>query len=164
MLQINVVSGDITKMSGDIVIPATSTGDWYDGLNLALRLRQPEEHHHVGLAVLLDALSDDERKNLDGKIYPIKNVIFVIDDRGLLLSDLLFSTLEAIQQAGYQMIAIPTMRITPTTNPVENVFLIFGGMKKSIARFKKIYPDSTLVVDLVVDNDPEIERLLKTIV
>ena len=161
MLQVNVIPGDITKMSGNIVIPVNSKGDWFDSLNLALRLNR-HYPYHVGLIYKLDALDDDERNSQDGKIFPIEDVIFVIDDHGLLLSDLFFNTLEAIQQAGYQKIAIPTMRISPTSNPIEVIPLVLRGMKKGITEFKKQYPDSSLIVDIVVDNDSALERLIKS--
>lgn len=173
MLQVNVISGDITKMDHPVDAIATlvsSRGDWLEGVHLSIK-RNCGHFYHVKLGYELELIDDEEEQSQDGKVHIIKNerstrdqsfkdVIFTIDESKLPLTRLVFNTLKAADLAGYQRIAIPPMRISTNSHPVD-VFDAVLSIKHGIHEFKKQYPESDMILDIVVDNDPTLQQYIQ---
>ena len=173
MLKINIISGDITQTTEVVDAIATlvnSGGMWFGGVDGAIK-RKYGNWYHSRLATQIDYPKDGVQAS-DGKIYIVegeknrnhsfKDVIFIIDDLNLPLSTLVFNALEAAEKAGYKRIAMPSMRNGVMAGIVEkNIQEVSEAMKQGVLSFKEKYPNSALVVDIVIFYDPEAEKFYK---
>ena len=170
MLQVNVISGDVTSQEVDAIITlVNSIGIWFGGVDRAIQNRCGR-YYHRQLSVKID-YPEDGATVFDGKVYIAKgekgkysfnDVIFVIDDLALSLSTLVFNALEAAQEAGYNKIAMPSMRTGVMTGVVEKTPLeTIVAMKRGIVSFQEKYPDSVMTATIAVYNDPSLEKLFQ---
>ena len=167
MLKINVTSGDITRTVEIVDAIATlvnSGGIWFSGVDRAIQ-RRCGNYYHAHLADQMNFVSDGKVFIVNGKSsrnYNFKDVIFVIDDLTLPLKTLVFNTLEAAQKAGYKRIAMPSMRTGIMLGIVEETTLdTILAIKQGFFTFKEKYPNSALIVDVIVYDNTDLERLLK---
>lgn len=168
MLQVNVVSGDVTNQAVDAITTLVNSGCmWFGGVDGAIQ-RRCGGYYHSQLARKINARN---AQLSDGKVYivegkddknPFRDVIFVIDDLGLPLSMLVLNALEAAQKAGYNKIAMPSMRTGVMAGAVEKTTLeTVLAMKQGIVSFQGKYPDSAMTATIVVYNNPSLEKLFR---
>jgi hypothetical protein len=97
-----------------------------------------------------------------GNITENPNAITIVDNPELPLEISVFTILESVYNTGCQEVAIPPMRISTNSHPVD-VFDAVLSMKHGIHEFKKQYPESDMILDIVVNNDldPELRQLIE---
>jgi len=165
MLQVNVILGDVIRMSQPVDAIATlvnSKGDWFSNFDKTLK-GNCGHRYHLKLSSELERLDDEQEQTLDGKIYIIKgerlppnqsfkDVIFAIDDSSLRLSVLIFKILEAAHLAGYKRIAIPPLSGGISFISSSNIINTALETKIGVSNFRNQYPESNMILDIVVDN------------
>lgn len=82
------------------------------------------------------------------------------DDSNLDLPVLVFNLLEETHLAGHKNIAIPPLRITSTSDFILTMRAVLD-IKEGIFDFKNKYPESNLLINIVVDNNEDLKYLIR---
>lgn len=157
--------GDITRIKTDAIITLiTPQGDWYGGLDRAIRNVAGNLYHNQAWKVFEASGFQNGQVVVAKKVRAhtgrFENVIFVVDDLTSPLSELLYKGLMAAKEQGYNHIAIPLVHTDATSGAVENnVGEVIDQMKIALKKFRN---KSRMTISIVVYNDEyEFDLLLK---
>ena len=164
MTTVYVKTGDITKaVSVDAIVTLINPGGmWWGGLDNAIMHVAGTIYHSQARAIpLTDGQVVVAKRHGRQHSGSFNDVLFVVDDLRLPLSDLMFSALRETQIEGYRSIAFPMMRTGVMLGAFEpNIRAVVEQMRAAIDKFTHLYPDSDLKIYIVVYNDPEAENIL----
>ena len=160
MAKIRVVSDDIVHVVTDAIVTLINReGDWYGGVDWAIKNVAGGKYHRQAQAVL------DSKGLFDKQVVVAKgnqrehngffdNVIFVVDDLKSPLSELVFRALYAAKQEDYHSIALPLFRTGVMAGVVEpDLETVIEQMIKGFKQFVS-YGDDELEICVVIYANP----------
>lgn len=156
-MDFRIVSGDLMSLETEALITAINpNGDWYGYIDREI-VGVAKDHYHKEprMALRKSGLNDGSvivargnRKFHKGKF---DHVIFVVDAFNLPLSKLVYSALVAAHQNDFQEVSLPVIRGGVAFGLVEKTYAdVAREIKQGIKMFKENYPDSMLIVNLVI--------------
>lgn len=159
------ISGDITKINCDAIITAiNSAGAWFGGIDRAIYSVAGNLFHsqirREDLFKLNAIVTRGDPKRYKGGF---NNVIFVIDDLENPLRSIIASGLEAAHNAGFKLVAIPSIRTGVMKGLVEREY---EDIVPEYIEGVKIYLNSCdkpniHAIAFVTYNNPELELVLE---
>jgi len=160
-IEVAVVDGDIATIEADALITAiNSSGAWFGGIDgVIMRCAGLVFHEQASKAKLVDGRAIVVRSDTPHK-GKFGDVVFVVDDLRLPLSDIVAAGLKAADKAGFKSVTLPAIRMGVAIGEVEKsakevVEEIVIGVNNVIEGFRNLES-----VTFVVFNDPQIETLL----
>jgi len=169
-VNIGVHQGDIThtpKPVQAIITPINSGGMWFGGIDRAIMRTAGSQYHaqaqkSLGRIKQNDTIRATRKAVHDGHFT---EVLFVIDDLESPLSDVIFASLKAAEEATYRMVAMSAMRTGVMLGSVEKTLReTVQQMRIGFDRFREAYPDSHLNVLIVVYSNTELVDLINELV
>jgi O-acetyl-ADP-ribose deacetylase (regulator of RNase III) len=166
-LNINVISGDISKIKSDAIITAINgSGAWFGGIDNVIRNTYGDYFHNKLLK------NSDDYSFEDGKAFFIsgefqsantfQNVIFVIDNLKKLLREIIFNGLLEADKQKLTSITIPTLRMGVMSRVVEETEdEALEEMRKGVQLFKSYTPYFTKNITFVVHENAFLTERLK---
>lgn len=164
-MKIDVVSGDIARVSVDALITAINSGGmWFGGIDGVI-MRQAGELFH-GQASAAMPLKDGQTvvaRGNDTNRGKFANVVFVVDDLQKKLSHIVYAGLCAASDAGFQTVSLPTIRMGVMLGAVEKTAgEAIGEMVNGIRQFVTDKPKTSVEgITFVVYNDPTTKEMLE---
>lgn len=166
--ELSVVEGDITRIPADAIMTAINSGGmWFGGIDGAIQ-RVAGNHYHsqaqkaMPLTDLQTVVAKGNRKNHKGQF---DNVVFVVDELESPLERVVYNGLEAVNNAGFRSVLVPTIRMGVMLGAVEKsaqeaVDRISDGTQEFLDKYGK--GASLQDLKFVVYNDSSIANNLRT--
>ena len=150
-------------MDADAIIAAINSGGmWFGGVDGAIQ-RSAGSHFHQQAAEAMP-LKDGQTIIASGSGGSIKNVVFVVDNLERPLSEVVLSGLTAADKAGFQSVALPTIRMGVMLGVLEaSDAEVYDQMRQGVASFVGSNPENIDEIIFVVYNDTEMESSLKSV-
>lgn len=166
MLQVRIVSGDISKVKSDVLITAINSGGmWFGGIDGVInRVAGNMFHEQAGDAMPLKHGNVVSAKSLGRKHKgAFENVIFVVDDLEGPLHQIIYNGLITASVDGYTSVTLPTIRMGVMLGVVEkSTDEAVSEMKKGVSDFIRDYPRTVLEsIAFVVYDDEEVQAKLE---
>lgn len=164
-LAISVVTGDISGISSSAIITAiNSEGLWFGGIDGVIQNKAGNGFHSQAVAAM--PLKDGQTIVARGGGFSnrgkFENVVFVIDDLERPLNEVIAAGLRAADDAGFESVTIPTIRMGVMLGVVEKTTEeVAHEMAKGVATFKEAGQWSLKSITFVVYNDVVAERILR---
>lgn len=161
-LKTSVVSGDITKIPADAVITGINSGQmWFGGIDGAIQRSAGNQYHAQAAAGDLSDGNTIVARGQQPHQGAFKDVVFVVDDGGIPLSDIVYKSLVSADQAGMKSVNIPAMHtgvLAGKAGPGAAV----QSMAEGIRRFRESGAQNLQDVRVVVYNDPKLAGQYET--
>jgi O-acetyl-ADP-ribose deacetylase (regulator of RNase III) len=162
-VRVEVVSGDIAQIKADALITAINSGGmWFGGIDgvierhagLMFHKQAASQELHDGMVVIATATGLQHAGEFG-------DVVFVVDDLQQPLRNIVALGLRAADEAGYESVTLPTIRMGAMLGVVEkNIQEAFRemriGLKTALRDVKNLES-----VTFVVYEDPGLEHLLR---
>lgn len=167
MLQVQVLSGDVTKIKSDALITAINSGGaWFGGIDGVIqRVAGDLFHKQAKQAMpLTDGQAVVALRGNSAHRGDFTNIVFVVDDLERPLSQIIYAGLKAAMDAGFSTVTLPTIRMGVMFGAVEKTQgETVEEMFLAVKRFQQNYSisASVKVISFVVYNDPNTEALLR---
>ena len=150
-MQVEVRSGDISRVSADALITAiNSDGMWFGGIDGVIQRSCGGNIFHSQAEAAMPLKHGDTvvanslglpRKNT------FQNVIFVVDDLQGPLHQIIYNGLVAAAEAGFASVTLPTIRMGVMLGVIEKSMQeATREMAKGVKKFLAEYPESSLSV------------------
>lgn len=168
-IKLQVVEGDITRITSDAIITAINSGRmWYGGIDSAIK-RSARDRYNNNDFYHAQAAAKMPLKNLQTVIArgfdltSFRDVVFVVDDLKSPLNQVVYTGLEAASNEGYQKVLVPTIRMGVMNGIVEKTEEeAIQKMALGVRNFLEEYSKQTKLVDIsfVVYNNPSLAKKL----
>ena len=110
-MELRVQIGDLSQIKTDALITCVnSAGAWFGAIDSVIG-RQGNFHSYIDRNRLTQGTTHIVSKKRAGPAAPWENVIFVIDDLGCPLAELVTNGLVTAANAGCKNVSLPTMRM-----------------------------------------------------
>ena len=153
------MSGDITQVSADALTTLINPeGAWFGGVDQAIHKAAGNRYHYQAAKIKgYRTLSHGDvimaygtRQAHEGQF---DNVIFVVDNLETELNTLVTTALVAAQISGFKFISLPLMRTGVMIGLVEKTIEeVAKQMATGISVFARMYPESPMLINVVVYN------------
>jgi O-acetyl-ADP-ribose deacetylase (regulator of RNase III) len=158
-MKVEVLSGDISRVSANALITAINSGGmWFGGIDGVIqRSCGGNIFHSQAEAAMPLKHGDTVVANSLGlpRKDTFQNVVFVVDDLEGPLHQIVYNGLVAAAKAGFTSVTLPTIRMGVMLGAVEkSVQEATQEMAKGVRKFMAEYPASSLsIVTFVVFRD-----------
>ncbi len=163
-MKLQVIQGDISRVSTDALITAINSGGmWFGGIDGVInRAAGNFFHQQAGDAMPLSHGQVVVARGNDSNQGAFKNVVFVVDDLRGPLSQIVYAGLKGASEAGFSSATLPTIRMgvmlgAVEKSPQEAILQMAAGVKK----FMTERPNGLNDITFVIYNDAATQRLLE---
>ena len=159
-MRVDVVRGDITQQNVDAIATAINSGGlWFGGIDMVIQRCAGTLFHLQASGAM--PLTDGQTIVARGNGGQIKNVVFVVDDLQTPLSQVILAALLAADEAGFNSVALPTIRMGVMLGAVEkSVDEALTEMVLGTELFAQYNPKNIKSITFVVYNDSETQSQL----
>lgn len=162
-MKIQVISGNLSAIWADALIAViNSDRNWFGAIDEVIKsVAGRLFHDQVTKETLIDGQAHFTRGNMNNS-GSFKNVIFVIDDLGKRLHEIILAGLKEAEKQGLDTVTIPTIRMGIAIGLVEkSEDEVLEEMARAIRLFESSRPSSVKTITFVVYQNPKIEAKLK---
>ena len=167
MTTVNVISGDITKVTSSALITAINPeGMWFGGVDKAIYRSSDDMFHDQASAAM--PLRDGQiifapKTGEHGGKFD--SVLFVVDSLATPIYDLLMPVFKEADRLALSSISVPTVRTGVMLGVCESKDEAIGSLAETIADFVMHKPVNIQEINVVVYNSPadlqQLQDLLK---
>jgi len=167
MVEINVVSGDISKVKAGALITAINAGGmWFGGIDGVINKVAGNLFHEqaANASPLENGQAVVAHSNGHEHNGAFSDVVFVVDELVSPLGRVICNGLQAASDAGFSSVSLPTIRMGVMLGVVEkSTAEAVQEMARGVREFKSNNPDTTIeTITFVVYSDAETERQLRS--
>lgn len=164
-MEIEIQSGDITRVKTDALITAINSGGmWFGGIDGVIQRVVGNLFHRQAQQAM--PLTDGQTVVADhgsaAHTAAFANVVFVVDDLKRPLRDIIYAGLKAASNAGYKSVSLPTIRMGVMLGAVEKSKQeAVSEMAEGVRKFRDERSYGLDQITFVVYGDSETESLLR---